>query len=55
MALKNQIVLIQTHPSKGVQKNMLKTWDFTKDKPCQKYFDNNLQKIFQANIRENGP
>ena len=55
MALKNQIVLIQTHPSKGVHKNMLKTWDFTKDKPCQKYFDNNLQKIFQANIRENGP
>ena len=45
---------MQTHPSKGVQKNMLKTWDFTKNKPCYRYFDNNLQKIFRRNILENG-
>ena len=24
--------LIQTYPSKGVQRNMLKAWDFTKNK-----------------------
>ena len=33
---------------------MLKVWDFTKKKLCRKYFDNNLQKIFQTNVRENG-
>ena len=32
--------------SKGVQKNMLKAWDFTKNRLCHRYFDNNLQKIF---------
>ena len=35
------IFMLQTNPSKGVQKNMLKAWNFTK-----KYFDNYLQKIF---------
>ena len=32
---------------------MLKAWDFTKNKLCHKYFDNNLQEIFQTNILEN--
>ena len=42
------------HPSKCVQKNILKTWDFTKNKLCHRYFDNNSQKIFRTNILENG-
>ena len=33
---------------------MLKSWDFTKNKLCHSSFDNNLQKIFQKNIFENG-
>ena len=36
------------HPSKDVQKNMLKAWNFFK-----KYFDNNLQNILQTKILEN--
>ena len=32
---------------------MRKTWDFTKNKLCHKYFDNNLQEILQTNIIEN--
>ena len=44
------IFIIQTHPSEGVQKNMLKSWDFTKNKLCHKYFENNLQKIYRTNI-----
>ena len=38
---------------KAVQKNMLKAWDFTKNKFCHRCFDNNLQKIFRTNILEN--
>ena len=42
------------HLSNGVQKNILKAWGkHTKNKLCQRYFDNNLQKIFQINILEN--
>ena len=33
---------------------MLKLWDFTKNKLCHRYFDNNLQKIFRTSILENG-
>ena len=33
---------------------MLKGWDFTENELCQKYFDNNLQKIFGTNIPEDG-
>ena len=33
---------------------MVKAWDFTKNKLCQRYFDNNLQKIFRTYIFENG-
>ena len=46
--------IIQTYPSKGAQKNICKAWDFTKNKLCHRYFDNNLQKIFRKNILENG-
>ena len=28
-------------PSRGVQKNMLKAWDFTKNKFYHRYFDDN--------------
>ena len=42
------------HPSKGVQKNMLKAWDFTKNKLCHRYFNKKLQKIFRTSILENG-
>ena len=42
------------HPSKGVQNNMLKAWDFTKNKHCHRCFENNLQKIFQTKILESG-
>ena len=52
-ALQRTLFKIQTHPSKGVQKNILKAWDFTKNKLCQKYIDDNLQKIFRTNILEN--
>ena len=41
-------------PSKGFQKNMVKAWDFTKNNLCHRYFDNNLQKIFETNILDNG-
>ena len=43
-----------THLPKGIQKNMLKAWDFTKNTLSHRYFDNNLQKIFRKNILENG-
>ena len=33
---------------------MLKAWDFTENELCQKYFDNNLKKIFGTNIPEDG-
>ena len=38
------------HLSKGVQKNMPKTWNFTIYKICQGCFDDNLQKNFRTNI-----
>ena len=36
---------------KGVQKNMLKAWNFTKNKICHRIFDNNLQKLFRTKIK----
>ena len=39
------ILILQTHLSKGVQKNMLKAWNFTNYKFCHRSFDNSLQKI----------
>ena len=39
--------------SKGVQKNMLKVWNFTKIKICCRCFDNKSQKVFRTKIREN--
>ena len=42
------------YPPKGVQENMLKAWNFTKNKLLHKCFVNNLQKKFRANILENG-
>ena len=48
------IFIIQAHPSKGVQKNMLKAWYFSKNKLCHRCIDNNLQKNFRPNILENG-
>ena len=40
------IFILQTHLSKAVQKNMLNTWNFAKNKIYHKCFDNNLQKHF---------
>ena len=39
---------------RGVPKNMLKVWDFTKNKLYHRYFDNYLQKMFRTNILKNG-
>ena len=39
---------------KGVRKNMLKTWDFIKNKLWYRCFYNNLQKIFHTNILKDG-
>ena len=36
------------------QKIKLKAWNFTQNKLCHRHFDNNLLKIFQTNIFENG-
>ena len=48
-----KIILIpQLHSSKGVQKNMLKAWNFVKYKLCQSCFDNYLQKNFSTSIFE---
>ena len=38
------------HPSKGVQKNILKAWNFAKNKICHRYFDNNFKKLFWTKI-----
>ena len=40
-------------PSKGAQKNMLKAYNFTKNKLRHRSFDNKLQKISQRNVFEN--
>ena len=45
--------LLQTHLSQGVQENMLKAWNFTKNKFHHRCLDINLQKIFRTNILEN--
>ena len=37
-------------PSKGVQKNMLKWWNFIENKICHVCFDNYLRKLFQTKI-----
>ena len=39
---------------RGVPKNMLKVWDFTKNKLYHRYFDSHLQKMFRTNILKNG-
>lgn len=44
---------LQTHLSKVVHKNMLKTWSFMKNNLHHGCFCINLQKIFQTNIIEN--
>ena len=44
------ISILQTNPSKDVQKNILKSYNFTKNKPHHKCFDNNLQKLFRTII-----
>ena len=44
------MLILQAHPFKGVQKNMLKTWNFSKRKLFHRYFDNDLQKNCRTNI-----
>ena len=43
-----KILAIKTHPSKGIQKSMLKVWNFTKNKLCNKCFCNDLQKMLHS-------
>ena len=40
------IFIIQKHPSKGVQKNKLNAWDFTKNKLGHRYFDKKIAENF---------
>ena len=47
------IFILQTYLSKGAQKNMLKSWNFTKNKVCHRCFHNNLQKLFRKKIYKN--
>ena len=47
------ILILQTHPSKSLQKNLLKAWNFTENKICHRCFDNNLQKPFRTKILKN--
>ena len=47
------VFIIQTHPSKGVRKNMQKAWDFAKYRLCHRYYDNSLQKTFRTIILQN--
>ena len=44
------IFILQTDLSKVAQKNLLKAWNFTKNKIYPKCFDNNLQKRFWTKI-----
>ena len=41
------------YPAIGVQENMLKAFNFTKDKLRRRCFDNKLGKIFRTNVLEN--
>ena len=42
------ILILLAHPSKGIQKNMLKAWNFNKYKLCKRSFDNNLPKNYSS-------
>ena len=42
------------YPFKGIQKNMLKARDLTKNKLCQRYFDSHLRRLFRTNILDSG-
>ena len=46
MRLKQTFLILKTHDSKGVQKNMLKIWSFTKNKICHGCFYSNSQNLF---------
>ena len=43
------------YPSKGVQKKMLKAWNFTKNKFCHRSFDNSLQKFSEQIFLRTAP
>ena len=44
---------LPTQPSKVVDKNMLKAWNFTKNKLLRECFDINLRKIFRTTSLDN--
>ena len=44
------ILVLQLHPFKGIQKNILKAWIFNKYKLCHRSFDKNLRKNYQTEI-----
>ena len=53
IAFQRVIFIIQEHSSKGVRKNMPKTYSFTKNKTHVRCFDNCLEMLFDTNILEN--
>ena len=46
----SKILMLPAHPSKSVQKNMLKAWDFNKYKLFHISFGNNLQKNCRTSL-----
>ena len=48
-----RIFILQMHPSKGCQKNILKACTFTQKKLRHRRFDNNFKRIFWKNTPEN--
>ena len=53
IAFQRVIFIIQEHSSKGVRKNMPKTYSFTKNKIHVRCFDNCLEILFDTNVLEN--
>lgn len=53
-ASKRIIVILQSLRPNGVQKNMIKPRNLTKNKVYHRYFDNNFQQVFETNMLDNG-
>ena len=52
-ASQKTMLTLQAHPSKGVQKNMLKAWNFNKHKLCHRYLKKNCRtNILQSNTAQ---
>ena len=53
-ASQSTTLILQAYPSRGVQKNMQKAWNFTKNKLRHRCFENSLSKTFPTNMLDNG-